>query len=171
MVGVILSIGIAGCAATGDQFGDFSQPAKNEGILYVYRPSNFRRGGVKYTVYDVTNNKVIGTLRNGGYIRYETKPGKIVISMISDSQDGFASVEIALIFLQRHRGLTRNLDITGEADKHYNDMAFFVHSITVRKNDIACIRWDAVGDQGVPNGPVDKSTCRKEIAKTKLSYK
>lgn len=171
MFGAIVIMGMTGCGARGNQFSGFSQPPKNEGILYVYRPSAVGSGGVKYTVYDVTNEKVIGTLRNGGYIRYKTKPGKIVISMLHDSHTAVAGANLAITLINSPLINSPNYISPYYMNRIKTDIPENIYSVNIRKNDISCIRWNASGDKKVPNGSVDKSTCRKEIAKTKLSPK
>ena len=80
LAGIVFAVGLTGCGAKGQQFTEFKKPDANKGMVYVYRPSSFVGGGMYYDVHDKNdNNKVIGTLKNGGYIAKQMEPGKNVL--------------------------------------------------------------------------------------------
>ena len=78
LLSIGLMIAISGCSATGSKFVKPKAPTKNKGMLYVYRPSSLFGAGMYYDVR--VDGKVIGTVRNGGYIAKELSLGKKTLS-------------------------------------------------------------------------------------------
>ncbi len=148
--GFILSIGLTGCNAKGQHFDGFSKAPNNKGTLYVYRPSALGASGIKYSVYNINTEKKIGDLRNGGYVKYITKPGKLSIGLLYDPDVSAAIVS----------GINWKVGLFG------NKASAPVYTVNIKPNAIACIRWDAGNLKG---GPVNEATCRKEIVNTRLS--
>ena len=59
---------MSGCATSGPKFSKVEHIPEGKGLIYIYRPSSFKGGGVFYDVY--AKDKVVTTLRNGGYFPY-----------------------------------------------------------------------------------------------------
>jgi len=73
LIGAIVLL--SGCGAKGPQFSTFKKPTKDMGIVYIYRPSNMQGAVLSHTIKDKESDKLIGELKNGGYIYKEMKPG------------------------------------------------------------------------------------------------
>ncbi len=66
VIPLILSIFIlAGCAATGENFSSLEPLSRNEGTVYIYRPSKFFQGGTWPTIFIDGEERF--TLKNEGY--------------------------------------------------------------------------------------------------------
>ena len=63
----------SGCAAKGTKFTEFENPKSGNAVLYVYRPTKLMGGMISYDVNVQTaeKNKVIGSLKMGGYLQTE----------------------------------------------------------------------------------------------------
>ncbi len=89
VLGTAIAILFTGCGANGPQFTKMAEPKKDEGLVYIYRPSKFVGGGVYYRV-NVTDkeneNKVIGKLVNGSYLEHNSKKGEIEIWAETESK-------------------------------------------------------------------------------------
>lgn len=79
----LLVFAMSGCAGNGPQFTKHEKPKNGNGILYVYRPSSLMGAAMYYDVK--VDNKVIGTLDNGEYIKKELRPGKKIIAATTES--------------------------------------------------------------------------------------
>ena len=156
VAGVVLSIGLTGCAAQGPKFSGYDKPKQNKGLLYVYRPSSFGAGGKDYFAYDEGNKKLIGVLENGSYLKYNTSPGKKSIGIYEKAYSGG---------MQAFNVATQGLKFLWMAGDISKPRA--VYTVNVKQNDIACIKWDA-GLEGIGdyNGVVSRKTCNEEIVKT-----
>lgn len=77
--GLAAAMIFSGCAPKGPQFNGVKKLQKDSGLVYVYRPSKFVGSGLYYDIHvkDTSgNDKVIGTLTNGSYLQYRSKPGE-----------------------------------------------------------------------------------------------
>ena len=80
LLGVVIALTLTGCGATGPKFTAIEIPQKNQSLVYVYRPSSFMGAAMSYDIHvkdKDDSDKVIGSLSNGGYIKYITKPEKV----------------------------------------------------------------------------------------------
>lgn len=80
LAGTITALTLTGCGATGPKFTSIEIPQENESLVYVYRPSSFVGAAISYDIHvkeKDSSDKVIGSLSNGGYIKYITKPKKV----------------------------------------------------------------------------------------------
>jgi hypothetical protein len=160
LMGVVIAALFSGCGATGKQFNGFVKPADNNGIVYIYRPSNLEVAALDQIVYDVTNNRAIGQLANNGYITYKTKPGNITIAISANPGAGHSMVKLLLFN-------SSTLDVAQAIDP--SDKPKRVFTINVKPNKITCLRWSASTISDIPNGIVNNETCKNEIIHTKLS--
>jgi hypothetical protein len=69
---------LAACGASGKAFVA-STPAPDHGLIYIYRQSHLQGGGASF--YVSANGVRIGTLKNGGYINYEARPGNVTFAI------------------------------------------------------------------------------------------
>lgn len=80
LIGVFALLLLTGCGAKGPKFVGIEKPQKNQGLVYIYRPSSLMGAAVSYDMHarksDI-NDKVIGNLSNGTYIKYITEPNEI----------------------------------------------------------------------------------------------
>ena len=162
MIATSFAIILSGCGATGAQFNTFVQPTKNKGLIYIYRPSYLEFSAMDYLVYDVTNNKPIGTLENNGFITYNVKPGSLTISISPNPSGGVMAAQFLLV---DPNAIAMN-NIMNNSNKLKN-----VFTINAKPNDTTCLRWSPSTLTKIPNKIVDKETCKKEIMKTKSSKK
>ena len=70
---VAAALSAAGCAASGAPFQDAKAP-DGMALVYIYRPNEFRGGGVRYHV--ATKQGPIVWLVGGGYYPYFAAPGE-----------------------------------------------------------------------------------------------
>jgi len=159
----ILAIGLTGCGATGAKFQGFTKPQANKALVYIYRPAAFSAAGVNYTAYDVTNKKVIGAVRNGGYIKYNVKPGKITIAMMFNPDAGLTALTVATSLAT---GITYVADGNGRLDGTY--------TLNLKRGETKCIKWDpgkiTWNARKIKRRPVSNKQCKKEIINTQYSY-
>jgi len=159
-VSVLILLFLNGCGATGKQFSEFAQPTNDQGLIYIYRPSNFEASAMDQVVYDITNNKTIGLLKNNGYIQYLVKPGDLTIAVSSNPNIGHAIAGFLLVDLSTV-AIAETINPSEKPKR--------VFTIKVKPNIITCLRWSASSISNTPNGVVDNKTCRKEIGKTRQS--
>jgi hypothetical protein len=79
-LGAITILALTGCGARGPKFRTIEIPQKNQSLVYIYRPSSFMGAAMSYDIHVKNANgsdKVIGSLSNGGYLKYITKPEKV----------------------------------------------------------------------------------------------
>ena len=79
-IGILATLILTGCGATGPKFQAIEIPQKSESLVYVYRPSAFMGAAMSFDIHVKSkdgSDKVIGSLSNGSYIKYITKPKKV----------------------------------------------------------------------------------------------
>ena len=64
---------LAGCAANGPKYTNSIDISKEKGNLYIYRPYALLSGGLSANVF--VDDKLMGTLKNGGYIKLSLTSG------------------------------------------------------------------------------------------------
>ena len=73
---VLLLLG--GCAAKGPIYSSAESVPTGKALVYIYRSPSFLGGGIFYDIHD-GEQKVVTTLRNGGYYPYIRDPGEVEI--------------------------------------------------------------------------------------------
>ncbi|ARQ97244.1 hypothetical protein [Campylobacter lanienae] len=65
-----ITIIFTGCGAKGAYFDKFEQPADGNASIYIYRPTAFYGGGIRYNAIlnDGEEERVIGLISNGSYL-------------------------------------------------------------------------------------------------------
>ena len=81
-IALLMTFGLSGCGAKGVKFGGFETPKQDESMLYVYRDKGFGGSAVTYDVKVTTQNPtqtiVIGTIKNGGFLKANLKANEEV---------------------------------------------------------------------------------------------
>jgi len=80
LIGAFALLLLTGCGAKGPKFVGIEKPQKNQGLVYIYRPSSLMGAAVSYDMHakkSATNDQFIGNLSNGAYIKYITEPNEI----------------------------------------------------------------------------------------------
>jgi hypothetical protein len=70
LIGVLL---LAGCATHGSGFQPVAKTPRGMAVIYIYRTPEFAGEALSYDVK--ANDKVVTTLRSGGYYPYVVRPG------------------------------------------------------------------------------------------------
>lgn len=65
---------MSGCATSGPKFSKVENIPEGKGLIYIYRPSAFKGGAIFYDVN--VNDKVVTTLRSGGYFPHFANAGE-----------------------------------------------------------------------------------------------
>jgi hypothetical protein len=100
---VLLFALLAGCSAGGKQFSGLEKPATASAQVYVYRPSALLQSGIFPDIE--IDSKLVGKLKNGGYLRFQVEPGEHKLSVTGN-------------YLQWNHA-TREFDVSYEAGKTY----------------------------------------------------
>jgi hypothetical protein len=80
LIGIITTVSLLGCGANGPKFNAIDILQKNQSLVYVYRPSAFIGSAILYDVHVKGvdgSDIIIGTLENGGYLKYISKPERV----------------------------------------------------------------------------------------------
>ncbi|ORI10854.1 hypothetical protein A3835_00670 [Campylobacter concisus] len=81
-IALLMMFGFSGCGAKGAKFSGFETPKQDESILYVYREKGFGGSAVTYDVKVTTQNPtqtiIIGTMKNGGFLKTNLKANEEV---------------------------------------------------------------------------------------------
>ncbi|MBG9990858.1 MULTISPECIES: DUF2846 domain-containing protein [Pseudoalteromonas] len=89
LYGIILAILISGCSATGVKFVEPTLINKKTATIYFMRQDKFLGAAGCRTV--LVNNSDIGCIKNAGFLRVETPPGKRVIKLPKVTETDWAN--------------------------------------------------------------------------------
>lgn len=94
---------VAGCSAGGKPFGGLEKPDNTNAQVYLYRPFALAQSGIFPDIE--LDSKLIGSLKNGGYLSYKIAPGEHKLAVTGN-------------YLQWNYS-ARVFDLTFEAGKTY----------------------------------------------------
>ena len=73
LLALLVSLSLAGCAASGALFPGYQAPTEDTAEVVFYRLDFFRAGGESVNVY--VDDAHVGTLKNAGWLSVPVKPG------------------------------------------------------------------------------------------------
>ncbi len=77
LIFTLIASQVVACIAVGPKYSVATKPEDGHGVVYIYRPNAFAKGGTAPYVF--LNQQRCSMLKNGGYQRHEVRPGPNLI--------------------------------------------------------------------------------------------